>query len=72
MDRNEIKKALYKEKPIAKLKFVDGHILRKGFITYDTILNDGTELEFEVDVVDIGNAPLDMEMDAKLLIRYLK
>lgn len=71
MEKNEIKKALYKQKPIAKLLVVNDVIVRKGIVTYNSFLEDGSEIIFEVKVNDMGDAPLLMAMDAKLLIRYL-
>ena len=65
MEKNEIKKLLYRENPVAKLKHV-----RKGMIYYEAKTNDVT-IDFEVPVTDIGDATFYNEMDSKLLIRYI-
>jgi hypothetical protein len=71
MEKNEIKKELYKQKPMATLNFI-----RKGVAHYSTILNDengidSTSVHFEVPIEDMGDADFFAHMDAKLLIRYL-
>lgn len=73
MDKNEIKKELYKQKPIAKYQMLpNGALARKGAIEYKALLEDKTEVFFDVIVSDLGDADLFPEMDAKLLIRYLR
>lgn len=74
MEINEIKKELYKQKPTAELLYI-----RKCVAYYDTKIriSDKPIIEtktvfFEVPVSDMGDADLLPEMDAKLLIRYLK
>ncbi len=67
MELNEIKKALYRQKPIAKKMFE-----KDGNYVYRTYLEDGTELTFIVPISDMGDAKFEYEMDAKLLIRWLK
>lgn len=71
MEKNEIKKVLYREKPIAKLTQRNGIIGRKGAIFYEAELSNGTLILFDVVVSDLGDADLLMEMPAQLLIRYL-
>ena len=71
MNKNDIKKELYKKKPMATLNFI-----RKGVAYYSTVLNsdnevDSTSVSFEVPIVDMGDADFFAHMDAKLLIRYL-
>ncbi len=66
MDKDEIKKALYRQKPIARITMI-----RKGTAHYSAILDDETEIRFEVPVNDMGDADFFPTMDAKLLIRYL-
>jgi hypothetical protein len=70
MEKNEIKKELYKQKPMAALDFI-----RKGIAYYSTVLNfdtlDSESIQFEVPVSDMGDADFFGHMDAKLLIRYL-
>ena len=71
MDRNEIKKILYKEKPLAICTPRNGVIYRKGIIFYEARLQDGTIVQFDIDVKDLGDADLHPKMSAQLLIRYL-
>jgi len=70
MITNEIKKALYKQKPIAKLQFI-----RVGVAYYETTIVDvdgkDNTIQFQVPVVDMGDADYFVEMDAKLLNRYI-
>lgn len=69
MTENEIKKALYKEKPMAN--FVSAN---KGGMLYTTIIrevNESERVNFFVPFSDIGDAIFYPNMDAKLLIRYL-
>ena len=66
MNKNEIKKALYKQKPIAEFDKV-----RKGVAYYYTYIDSLYALRFEIPVMDMGDADLLPKMDAKLLIRYL-
>jgi hypothetical protein len=73
MTSTEIKKELYKQKPIAKLLYI-----RKGVAYYVAKIGieDGTifkskEVFFEVPVSDMGDADFTSEMDAKLLNRWL-
>ena len=70
MEINEIKKELYKQKPIANLMFI-----RVGNAYYDTTIKnadgDDTNVMFIVPVNDMGEADFFPEMDAKLLIRYI-
>lgn len=65
MEKTEIKKELYKQKPIANLEFI-----RKGIAYYATVLGEDY-IRFEVPLEDIGDADFFPNMDAKLLIRYL-
>lgn len=69
MEKNEIKKALYKQKPEATLLFI-----RKGVAYYTTEIesnNSTMAIRFEVPVDDMGDADYFPQMDAKLLIRYI-
>lgn len=65
MEKNEIKKALYKQKPQAEFKFV-----RLGVAYYYADLED-QRVNFEVPVSDMGDVDFGRTMDAKLLIRWL-
>tara|TARA_R110000796_G_scaffold159388_1_gene276161 strand:- start:1078 stop:1305 length:228 start_codon:yes stop_codon:yes gene_type:complete len=73
MEKNEIKKALYKEKPIAK-KLESS---TKEIYKYSTMIGDYdykiplTEIFFDVPVSDMGDATFEKEMEAKHLIRWI-
>lgn len=72
MEKNDIKKALYREKPEAKFRFHDdGSVARKGVVLYESELDGGHKVLFEVKVADMGDAPLHQIMEGHLLIRYL-
>jgi hypothetical protein len=62
---NEVKKLLYKQNPKASLDWVT-----KIGIQYSTEV-DSIAIVFIVPFNDIGDAKFDVEMDAKLLIRYI-
>jgi hypothetical protein len=66
MEKNEIKKALYRQKPTAKLSMI-----RKSVAYYSTVLENSEVLQFEIPVSDMGDADLLLEMEGKLLIRWL-
>lgn len=70
MEKNEIKKALYKQKPTAKLEFI-----RVGVAYYSATITNEEDFQvkviFEIPVDDMGDADYYSEMDAKLLIRYI-
>lgn len=72
MDKNLIKKELYKQKPDAEFEFI-----RKGVAYYSALLfeENGVDLiarvMFEIPVNDMGDADFHHTMDAKLLIRYI-
>lgn len=66
MDKNEIKKALYRQKPTAFFNYI-----RKGVAYYHTEL-DGENLWFEIPVDDMGDADFGSTMEAKLLIRWVQ
>ena len=78
MNKNEIKKALYKQKPKAEFRYI-----RNGVAYYKTILGVpydeevhkevpfGKEVFFEIPVEDMGNADFEKEMDAQLLNRWI-
>ena len=64
--KNEIKKALYKEKPIAKFQMI-----RMGSAYYKTETSLG-DVNFVIPTNDMGEADFLPEMDAKLLIRWIE
>ena len=70
MNKTEIKKALYKQKPIAKFNCIIGTTLY-----YNTIILDETNnqygVSFSIPVEEIGDAVFYKEMDGKLLNRYI-
>ena len=65
MDKNELKKILYLNKPIAKFLYI-----RKGSAFYRAVSND-VEILFNIPVIDMGDADFLPEMDGKLLIRWI-
>lgn len=65
MEFNDIKKALYKENPTAKMLFV-----RDEVVHYETTLNNGTKLEFKVPMEETKGVDFLCEMDSKHLIRW--
>lgn len=67
MEINEIKKALYRQKPKATIVFI-----RKNVAYYKTELSDGIKLRFEIPVEDMGDADFFPEMEAKFLIRWVQ
>lgn len=67
MEKNEIKKALYKENPNAVLKHI-----RKGVVYYSAhIPSTDYAVQFEIPVDDMGDADFLSNMDSKLLIRWI-
>ena len=66
MEKNEIKKALYKHNPIAYFKFI-----RKGVAYYETMLYNEIEIRFEIPISDMGDADFHRQMDSKLLNRWI-
>lgn len=71
MEKNDIKKALYRQNPIAEFKYI-----RKGKAYYNTVIqsNDSTatySVTFEVPVEDMGDADFHSEMESKLLQRWI-
>lgn len=73
MNKTEIKKALYKQKPIAEFTHI-----KSGIAYYRTIVLLGSEkikynqqVFFEIPVNDMGDASFTTEMDAKLLNRWI-
>ena len=66
MERNEIIKALYKQKPMTDFKYI-----RIGVAYYSTILEDATHVDFEVPVNDMGSADFFPQMEAKHMIRWI-
>lgn len=69
MEKNDIKKALYKQNPMA-------HFVRvgKGGIMYTSIIEDSGPqlLTFLIPLGDMGDAIFNDTEDAKLLIRWLQ
>jgi hypothetical protein len=71
MEKNDIKKALYKQNPIASFKMI-----RKGVAYYTTSIKDDSEeimrrVSFEIPVEDMGDADFLLTMDGKLLNRWI-
>jgi hypothetical protein len=66
MEKNEIKKALYKEKPTAvKLSEFEGHWL------YKTVLGNGETIQFSVPITEMGENEFEDQLPAQLLIRWI-
>ncbi len=66
MEKNEIKKYLYKHKPIAT-RFAKND----NFSLYDVIINEKYQVMFYVPKSDMGNTDFDETMPAQLLIRWI-
>lgn len=70
MEKNEIKKLLYKQNPKATLSYI-----RNGNAFYSSTVEDITKgrksITFEIPIVDMGNADFFPEMEAKFLIRWI-
>lgn len=65
MEKVEIKKALYKQKPEARIMYI-----RKGVVYYYADLEE-KRVHFEIPVDDMGDADFLPKMEAKLLNRWL-
>ncbi len=65
-NKNEIKKALYREKPLVNI----AHVSKSG-ICYDGFLEDRTYLIFLVPLGDLGDVNFLPKMSGQLFIRYL-
>ena len=70
MEKNEIKKALYKQNPKAQFDYI-----RKGNAYYNAVVEDADSgsvfVKFEIPVDDMGDADFHSEMDSKLLQRWI-
>lgn len=73
MEKSEIKKALYKEKPIAKYNGTKNSLSYPVISSdgYATKLNDGTDVFFLVPHKEMGENHFEKEMPAQLLIRWM-
>lgn len=71
MDANKIKKALYKEKPMAHKQHSNG-LVKVDVLTetYVTVSSLGVHT-FEVPVSEMGEVPFENHIPAQLLIRWL-
>lgn len=67
MNKNEIKKALYKEKPTATLYFEDDKTY-----SYDTTLLDESVIKFNVPISEMGENLFAKVLPAQLLIRWIE
>ena len=65
MKLNEIKKGLYKEKPVAKLQQDSA-----GYLSYTCTLSNSYECLFEIPHKE--SSDFKEEMESQLLIRWLK
>lgn len=74
MIESEIKKALYKQNPKARLSGIN-----KGLAQYSTVLKvkvgentySNEVIRFEIPLRDMGTAQFDLSMEAKHLIRWM-
>lgn len=66
MELNEIKKALYREKPKAKL-----HLVKSGILYYSAVLSDETDIRFNVPVEDMGDGAFYALEESQHLIRWI-
>lgn len=66
MELNEIKKALYKQKPKATKSYT-GHVN----YYYTAELGDGTIIKFKIPIQEMGMTVFGDEMDAQHLIRWI-
>lgn len=73
MSTNEIKKELYKQRPLAQFQYI-----RQGiayYVTrirgYDKVIPYDKQIYFEIPISDMGNADFFPEMDAKHLNRWI-
>ena len=72
---NDIKKALYKQKPIAEFNCVVGKTIYYKTKIYTTKRDDAIPVTFNIDfaipIDEIGDTVFYKEMDGKLLNRYI-
>ena len=72
MEKNDIKKALYKQNPKARFDFI-----KMGSAYYNTTIRSDDKIKvdynisFEIPVEDMGEAKFGILMNAKLLIRWI-
>lgn len=66
MEKNEIKKALYKLNPYADIRKVS-----KNGIVYEATVGDNQKMTFLIPFNDLGDAEFHAIMQAKHLIRWL-
>lgn len=70
MTKNEIKKALYKQKPIAHFD-----LIRIGVAYYSTAIEnlEGEQevIQFQIPISDMGEADFESEIPANLLNRWI-
>lgn len=72
MDTNEVKKALYRERPTAQFRqFINGVAHYRAIIDRGPNFNADVMVLFEVPVDDMGTTIFDRDMPAQLLIRWL-
>lgn len=69
MNSTEIRKELYKQKPLAKFVYVRNKIA--VYASDITVENTDKTIVFEIPIDDMGDATFTDMMDAKLLSRWL-
>lgn len=67
MELNDIKKALYKEKPSARFLHI-----KNGIARYYAHLENGFDIWFNIPCSDMGQTSFLFEMEAHLLIRWIE
>lgn len=70
MTTNDIKKAVYRQKPTAHLS-----LIHNGSVFYTTSISTDTEdevIHYEIPVTDMGEAVFLIDMPANLLNRWIK
>lgn len=71
IDLNTLKKQVYKQQPKAKLQRIR---LGVAYYNFDVINDENIRFGFacEIPVIDMGDADFEVEMEAKLLLRWVK
>jgi hypothetical protein len=70
MNKNEIKKELYKQKPIANFEYIENGAA--FYYTKIEVKDTDKIIYFQIPVEDMGNAVFTPQMEGALLIRWIK
>ncbi len=72
MEKNEIKKALYKQNPNAKFQYMrKGNAYYRTEIRTEQLIPMTKSVFFEIPMDDMGDATFTLEMESKLLNRWI-